>query len=233
MTVVNGEEMGSNNGKYSTLTKNVLLFTISSFGSKIIQFLLVPLYTSVLSTGDYGTVDLINTTVQLLIPLLTLNMQDAVLRFCLDDKYKKEDILAVSLKVNLFACLALGITLTFLYASGVVKLDGIYLLFLYVSYFLGAIFNTIQMYLKADNKVAILAIDGIINTLVSCVLNLLLLLVVKWGVYGYMLANATGLIVADAYAWVVGRIGQSAHKGNPRKKIPFQMYFLRVQDRAL
>lgn len=224
MTVVNGEEMGSNNGKYSTLTKNVLLFTISSFGSKIIQFLLVPLYTSVLSTGDYGTVDLINTTVQLLIPLLTLNMQDAVLRFCLDDKYKKEDILAVSLKVNLFACLALGITLTFLYASGVVKLDGIYLLFLYVSYFLGAIFNTIQMYLKADNKVAILAIDGIINTLVSCVLNLLLLLVVKWGVYGYMLANATGLIVADAYAWVVGRIGQSAHKGNPRKKIFREMF---------
>lgn len=214
----------NNTGKYSTLTKNVLLFTISSFGSKIISFLLVPLYTSVLSTSDYGTVDLIGTTSQLLIPLLTFNMQDAVLRFCLDKKYKKEDIIAVSLRVNILAGLGLAGVLFILHISGLVKLDGIYLVFLFVSYFFGAIFNSLQMFLKADNKVSVLAIDGVINTLVACTLNLFLLLVAKWGVYGYMVANATGLIVADAYAWVVGRIGQSAHKGNPRKKIFREMF---------
>ena len=106
-----------NSGKYSTLSKNVLLFTISSFGSKIIQFLLVPLYTSVLSTGDYGTVDLMNTTSQLLIPVLTLNMQDAVLRFCLDKKYKKNDVMAVSLRVNLIAGLGLGTVLLLLHSN--------------------------------------------------------------------------------------------------------------------
>ena len=123
-----------NSGKYSTLSKNVLLFTISSFGSKIIQFLLVPLYTSVLSTGDYGTVDLMNTTSQLLIPTLTLNMQDAVLRFCLDKKYKKQDVMAVSLRVNLIAGIGLGALLLFLHYTGITKLDSIYLEFLFVSY---------------------------------------------------------------------------------------------------
>ena len=76
-------------GKYSTLGKNTLLFAVSSFGTKIITFLLVPLYTSVLSTNDYGTIDLITAAVQLLIPILTLNIQDAVLRFSLDRSYRQ------------------------------------------------------------------------------------------------------------------------------------------------
>mgnify|MGYP000054919447 FL=1 len=59
----------SGKSKYHDLSRNTLLFTISSFGSKIISFLLVPLYTHVLSTTDYGTVDLMTTTVQLLIPI--------------------------------------------------------------------------------------------------------------------------------------------------------------------
>lgn len=46
------------NSKYGDLSKNTLLFTINSFGSKLITFLLVPLYTNVLSTNDYGTADL-------------------------------------------------------------------------------------------------------------------------------------------------------------------------------
>ena len=39
-------------GKYEYLLKNVGLMTISNFGSKILSFLLGPLYTSVLSTTE-------------------------------------------------------------------------------------------------------------------------------------------------------------------------------------
>lgn len=209
----------NNSGKYSTLTKNVLLFTLSSFGSKIISFLLVPLYTSVLSTGDYGTVDLINTTAQLLIPVLTLNMQDAVLRFCLDKKYKKEDVMSVSLRVNTLAGIGFGAVLLLLYFLNVIRLDGVYIVFLYISYVAGALFNSLQMYLKADNKVTVLAIDGIINTLVACSLNFLLLMVIKLGVNGYMISYASGLIVADLYAWLAGKIYTVIKNGVAQKRI--------------
>lgn len=43
---------------YKSFIKNVGLLTIANFGSKILVFLLVPLYTNVLSTSDYGTYDL-------------------------------------------------------------------------------------------------------------------------------------------------------------------------------
>ena len=79
------------------LAKNIVLLTISQFGSKLLSFFLVPLYTSVLSTGEYGTYDLFNTTILLVVPVLTFNIADATLRFPLDSK-EYTSIFSVSLK---------------------------------------------------------------------------------------------------------------------------------------
>ena len=49
------------NKKYKYLSKNFILFGISSFGPKIIAFLMVPLYTNCLSTADYGIGDIVST----------------------------------------------------------------------------------------------------------------------------------------------------------------------------
>lgn len=206
-------------GKYSVLTKNMLLFTISSFGSKIVSFLLIPLYTAVLSTSDYGTVDLINTTVQLLIPVLTLNAQDAVLRFALDKNYRKEDVFKVALQINCYAGSLFGIVLSILKISGILKLNHYYVLFLFMQYILGSINNSLQMYLKADDKVVVLTVGGIINTFIACILNVLLLLVFKWGVNGFMVANTAGLFVFDIYAWFAGDVGKTVRIGKTNSKL--------------
>ena len=93
--------------KNKSLVKNIGLFTIGSFGSKIISFLMVPLYTAVLSTSEYGTVDLMMSTVQLLIPILLLSIQDAILRFGMDDNFEKEDVISTSFNIILKAILFL------------------------------------------------------------------------------------------------------------------------------
>ena len=89
------------NEKNKVLIKNVLLFTLGSFGSKIVTFLMVPLYTAVLSTSDYGTVDLLQSTAQLLIPILLLSIQDATLRFSMDPKYEIKDVLSTTFRLSL------------------------------------------------------------------------------------------------------------------------------------
>ena len=89
------------NNKYAYLAKNTMLFTISSFGSKILSFLLVPLYTAVLSTEEYGTADLVTTTAGLLIYVFTLNIADAVLRFAIDRKNNQEEILTYGIQILL------------------------------------------------------------------------------------------------------------------------------------
>ncbi len=88
-------------GKYRYLLKNVGLMAIGQFGSRILSFLLVPLYTSILSAADYGTFDLYSTIVQLLVPVLTLNIYDAMLRFALDGKEDIKQVHAVGLVYSL------------------------------------------------------------------------------------------------------------------------------------
>ena len=43
---------------YRYLAKNIGVLAISNFATKILSFFLVPLYTSILSTSEYGTYDL-------------------------------------------------------------------------------------------------------------------------------------------------------------------------------
>ncbi len=83
---------------YKSFIKNVGLLTIANFGSKILVFLLVPLYTNVLSTSDYGTYDLVFNTVSILVPLLTQNIIDGVLRFALDKDVNKDKVIDIGLK---------------------------------------------------------------------------------------------------------------------------------------
>ena len=44
------------NTKVKELLSNTLLFTVANLGSKLMVFLMVPLYTAVLSTDEYGIV---------------------------------------------------------------------------------------------------------------------------------------------------------------------------------
>ena len=86
------------NTKAKYLIKNTGILTISNFSSKILVFLLVPLYTSVLSTAEYGTYDLAISTVTLLYPILTVNIVDAVMRFAMDKKYNTSTIAGIGWK---------------------------------------------------------------------------------------------------------------------------------------
>ena len=74
------------------------IFTIGNFVSKILVMLLVPLYTSVLSTGEYGVADGLQTTLLLLVPLLTINAGEAALRFAIEHRDKRGSILFIMLK---------------------------------------------------------------------------------------------------------------------------------------
>jgi len=69
---------------YKKLFNNVVIFGIGNLGSKIISFVLVPLYTYYLSQAEYGVSDLVFTTSNMLLPLVSAMMYEAILRFIMD-----------------------------------------------------------------------------------------------------------------------------------------------------
>ena len=58
------------------LAVNTIIIGIGKFSTQIISFLLLPLYTTVLSTEEYGTFDLIITISTFVLPLITLLMEE-------------------------------------------------------------------------------------------------------------------------------------------------------------
>lgn len=219
MTSANNEK----NRKLKDLSKNTMLFTIGSFGARIISFLLVPLYTYVLSTVEYGSIDIVTTTVQLLIPVLTLNVQDAVLRFALDRNYRQEDVIRISLGINAFSTVLLGIVLGVLGSIQSFSQERNYWLFLYVSFILGALNNTLIMYLKAKGKVVVITLWGIINTFLTCGLNLVLLLVFGFGVNGYMISCVSATMTSVIGMFIMADVLGDIRKSKPNHKLRKEM----------
>ncbi|KGI86325.1 hypothetical protein JY98_08815 [Exiguobacterium mexicanum] len=72
-----------------SLFKDSLILSIGDLGSKLLIFALVPFFTFYLSSVEYGKLDLIQVTITLLIPLITLSVYEATLRFVLDGENAK------------------------------------------------------------------------------------------------------------------------------------------------
>ena len=115
--------------KYKELFKNFIALLISNFGSKLLSFLLVPLYTSVLTTSDYGNYDLINITILLLIPILTISISDAVTRFLLEKDSNKKQIISISFRITFYGLAILILLAIVNYIFNIVNVINIYFVF--------------------------------------------------------------------------------------------------------
>lgn len=76
--------------RYKKLLGNSAIFALGNLGSKLISFVLVPFYTFVLSRSQFGTVDLITSGTNFLLPVITLSIFDAVFRFTMDKHQDKK-----------------------------------------------------------------------------------------------------------------------------------------------
>lgn len=194
------------NKKYRNLSKNIVLFLISSFGSKMVSFLLVPIYTSMLATEEYGTADLMSSTASLLIPLLTLNIQDAVLRYALDKLYKQKAVFSFGIRVINVSIIFLSLGMLICRGLRLFVFEWYYYLFLLLMYVTSAFNNTLTMYLKAQNRVSIISIGGILNTAIVCIMNICLLLFWKLGIVGFLIAQLSGNIFMLIFQIAVGSL---------------------------
>ena len=185
--------------RYRYLLKNIGLLTLSSFATKLLSFFLVPLYTNILTTTEYGTFDLFNATIGVLLPIFTLNIQEAVLRFSLDKKTSKKAIASISTKYlligNLLIIIGLGIN-QLLEVSSIVA-D--YTIFFWLMFSVQALAGVITCYVRGIDKVGDLSISSIITSVITICCNILFLIGFKWGLVGYFLANIIGPLFQCVY----------------------------------
>ena len=98
------------------LLKNTVIIAIGKLSTQIVSFLLLRLYTSKLTTSEYGTYDFLVTLSTFLLPIITMLMEESMFRFLIDaeDLKSKKRVITATI-----AYTAVG-TLVFSIIAGIV-----------------------------------------------------------------------------------------------------------------
>lgn len=187
------------NSRYKKLGKNTALMVIGNFASKILTFLLLPLYTYCLTTTEYGISDLMTTTINLCLPFLTLTISESVLRLTLDKNSDKKQIFTIT---SVVIVLGFGVLV---FSSPVwkrlVPFEEYFVYFL-LYYFAMVLSNTAQQFTKGLEHVDVFVMSGIITTFATCMWNLVLLLIFQMGIRGYLIAYILGYTTSFLYIFM-------------------------------
>ncbi|WP_326998465.1 lipopolysaccharide biosynthesis protein [Bacillus mycoides] len=187
--------------KFTSLFKNIAIFALGSIGTKMIVFLLIPLYTYTLTKSEFGYVELINVLIFIMVPIVSFQLADSVYRFLLDAvEEEKKSIISTTLillVVSISACGLITFLLSYNEKISAFFKGNISIVFIVgVSTILIGIFKQIA---RGINKSIAFAATDIIQTILTAISAVYLLYVKNKGIEGYfdslIIANIISLIV--------------------------------------
>ena len=193
--------------KEKQLIKNTAIVSLGKICTQLITFLLLPLYTYILSTEEYGVVDLLNTLVSLFMPVVTLQIEQGVFRYLLDSRGNKENEKSIISNTVIFTIFQTIIySFVFIIASNWIHNDYKYFLAVnIVATMFSNIFLQISRGLGDNTKYAI---GSFLSGAVSVILNVLFIVVFKWGAYGILSATLIGNITCASYIFFSKKLGE-------------------------
>ena len=183
--------------------KNTAVLFISNFASKMLVFFLLPLYTSVLTTSEYGISDLITTTVHILYIFLTLYVANGIIRFTMDKATDPNEMLSIGISITILSTIIVGAGSGFAMALNLFPSMNQYYGYLVIIYAFNCLSAVLNAFSKGKERIRLIGIAGIVSTAVRVLLNILLLVVIPLGINGY-LSSAVFSYVASCLVFIIG-----------------------------
>ena len=187
--------------KYQTLAGNTVKLGLGTFGSKLLVFLMVRFYTEYLSPADYGAADLITQTANLLLPLVSLGITDAVFRFAMEEAEDSAGLFTAGFFVLLAGSILTAVLALF---GDAVLEDRAWLIAVFI---IASNFHTLaSQFVRAKGDMTLFAVQGLFNTALVIGLNILFLAVCRFGVTGYVLSTAFADVMTMLYLTVRAKL---------------------------
>ena len=205
----------SNKGRIAFLLGNTLVFALGGLAVKAVSLVLMPLYTTALTAGEYGTAELLNSAIEIVLPLLSAGVVEALYRFSIDDDVPKGELFVNSLLVLGGGVVCTGV----LCALGSVLWNMEHAGSFFVLFCSVCLFKATTQLARGLGHVRRFVAYGLINALAMVVSTYLLLVRARLGVEGYLWSFAIG--------YLVGGLAAFLGSGEYRLLAPFRL------DRAL
>ncbi|MDM8077573.1 MULTISPECIES: lipopolysaccharide biosynthesis protein [Actinomyces] len=188
----------SNKGRIAFLLGNTLVFALGGLAVKAVSLVLMPLYTTALTAGEYGTAELLNSAIEIVLPLLSAGVVEALYRFSIDDDVPKDELFANSLLVLGGGGLCTGV----LCALGSVLWNMEHAGSFFVLFCSVCLFKATTQLARGLGHVRRFVAYGLINALAMVVSTYLLLVRARLGVEGYLWSFAIGYLMGGLAAFL-------------------------------
>lgn len=194
------------NEKVRYLLKNFGFLTLGTSATRILTFLLVPIYTYLLTPNEYGIFDIYISTITLFLPIFTLNISEAVLRFTINNK---ENIKGVFTSGVFLVTISWNICILFLLINNYFlilnTIKEFYIIF-FIIFFFSSLLELFSSFARGINKVNYIAISGVLGTFITIISNILLLVILKLHLLGFFLSYIIGLLSQVIYLGISIRV---------------------------
>jgi O-antigen/teichoic acid export membrane protein len=184
------------------LLKDTIIYGFGLVSVKIFNFLFIPVFTRYVNPEEYGYFELINTTISLLIPIISFQISEGIYRYLLDCKdeqlEKKDGYISNSLNIvlkNILIFILLVVILNLLGIDDKIKYFNLISLWLIFAILNGLFMQTI----RGLKKTFLYSISNIIMAIVNITLNIAFVIYFNMSIYGMVLANVISFGVTDLF----------------------------------
>lgn len=194
--------------KKESLIKGTLIYAVGSFGSKILSFIIVPLYTFFIVPEELGQYDLLLVTVSLLYPLVSLQFTDASYKWSVDDKENQPryfflTYLILGISSIVAACIILSLGSLFLGLK-----ESIYLTLMLLAQ---VWFTSLQRLLRVNYNQKKFVISGLMQSFSFLILIVGLVCFLKKGLDGLCVSYIFSQIIPIVYVLSDGALRKIKH----------------------
>jgi len=187
--------------KKKQLAKNTIIIFFGKVCTQLISFFLLPLYTSYLATKEYGLVDLIQTYVTLLVPIITMELEMSIFRYLVDSRGKEKD--TKKLISNNFFVLGISLTLfSILYVIVTCFVNIPFRWLILVDIIVCVLSGNFLQIARGFGKTLDFSISCILTGLTTVISNIVLICVFHMGAEGMIISMALANFICSLYLFI-------------------------------
>ena len=191
--------------KGKDLAKNTAIVSIGKICTQLITFFLLPVYTAVLSNEEYGVVDLLNTLTSLLLPIVTLQIEQGIFRYLIDCRENNEkQIKLITTIIRFMIIQSIACIVIFLCVSPFIHNE--YKYFLIANLLMGIFSSLLLQICRGLGDNATYAIGSFITGAFTVVLNVIFIVAFRWGAYGMLGAISISNFICSVYIFLKRKI---------------------------
>ncbi len=232
-----------------TLIKHSSIYGVAEFLRKGIGFIMIPIYTRFLTPSDYGLLELLDLTLNIMAILLGLGIGSAVIRYYhnFDDIKDKQEVFTTALTFAfILSLMLLGVLELFSTSISDLVSGGRqyskYFQIIFVCLVIQNVYLVPEDYLVAQKKSVVYSSLSIGVLVSSLSLNILFLIVFKMGVLGILISmlitKALNMLVVSAitvrdtrYSFSPTKLKEIVRFGVPLMPAAMGMFIIHFSDR--